>query len=719
VYLGVSGNAEGTLEASLSDGSAAPFTTVLPATNAIRSYIVTLNYESTTPGATLLVKFTRTGGGNSNNIRLQGATLAGSTGTTNAPPSLNTIGNQTIADSNTLAFTATATDPTGPAPIAMTIAQSTPSLPAAASYFDNGDGTADFAWTPTPADVGTYNVTFRATEDGGNGLFSEEIATITVTAANINNAPTIDPIGNQSVTQPNTLSFGVNANDPDGPAPLVLSLDNSVPALPAAATFVDNGDGTGDFSWTPSAADVGTYQVTFQATEDNGNGQFAQQTITLSVASGSGSAQLSGTSAIQLSPGVVNYTLQGDLDWINLGERNSAPLNRKATGGSQLSDVTINGGTTQRFGGSSAVWTTATWSDGTPIANETGFPGGLRMNQLGASFEFTAAADGGPKTLRIYLGVSGNAEGTLEASLSDGSAAPFTTVLPATNAIRSYIVTINFESTTPGATLLVEFTRTGGGATNNIRLQGATLAAQLPPISLPVTDDFSDNNFDGWATFDDTPDSSSWSVVAGELIQANLVQSAFAEFEGFQIGTNAVLLNGSTLSDYEYSVTAEFLADSFQESIGVLFRYQDPQNYYRLTISGRNGFSRLEKRVAGVFTPLATNARGYTVGEILDVTVRADGSNLVTEVNGDEIFAVTDSDLPTGSVGLFSRDNSRFDDVNLVELDNLADVTLATPVAHTTEAGVDINATALVRNAPPGADVQFVLRATTVLRPFC
>jgi len=269
VYLGVSGNAEGTLEASLSDGSAAPFSTVLPSSGAIRSYIVTLNYESTTPGATLLVKFTRTGGGNSNNIRLQGATLAGSNGTTNAPPSLDPIGNQTISESNTLAFTATATDPTGPAPIAMTIAQSTPSLPAAASYFDNGDGTADFAWTPTPADVGTYSVTFRATEDSGNGLFAEQTITVNVTAG-----------------------------------------------------------------------------------------------------SGSGSNQLSGTSAIQLSPGVVDYTAEGDIDWINWGERNSALVNRKASGGSQISDVTIVGGTSRRFGGSSAVWTTATWSDGSPLATQ-------------------------------------------------------------------------------------------------------------------------------------------------------------------------------------------------------------------------------------------------------------------------------------------------------------------------------------------------------------
>jgi hypothetical protein len=40
--------------------------------------------------------------------------------------------------------------------------------------------------------------------------------------------------------------------------------------LPSGASFVDNGDNTGTFSWTPSGSQAGTYLLTFQG--DNGQG---------------------------------------------------------------------------------------------------------------------------------------------------------------------------------------------------------------------------------------------------------------------------------------------------------------------------------------------------------------------------------------------------------------------------------------------------------------
>ena len=40
-------------------------------------------------------------------------------------------------------------------------------------------------------------------------------------------------------------------------------------SLPGTATFEDNGDGTGDFSWTPGYDDADVYEVTFAATDDS------------------------------------------------------------------------------------------------------------------------------------------------------------------------------------------------------------------------------------------------------------------------------------------------------------------------------------------------------------------------------------------------------------------------------------------------------------------
>ena len=75
----------------------------------------------------------------------------------------------------------------------------------------------------------------------------------------------------------------MTASDPDGPAPLVL--DATGAPLTAGAVFTDNGDGSGTFSWTPAIGDAAgsPYQVTFSATEDDGNGLYDDETIAITV----------------------------------------------------------------------------------------------------------------------------------------------------------------------------------------------------------------------------------------------------------------------------------------------------------------------------------------------------------------------------------------------------------------------------------------------------
>lgn len=72
------------------------------------------------------------------------------------------------------------------------------------------------------------------------------------------------------------LTFGVTATDAQG-RHVVLSASN----LPAGASFVDNGDNTGTFSWTPAANQTGSFFVTF--TGDNQAGNTGLATTLISV----------------------------------------------------------------------------------------------------------------------------------------------------------------------------------------------------------------------------------------------------------------------------------------------------------------------------------------------------------------------------------------------------------------------------------------------------
>ena len=88
--------------------------------------------------------------------------------------------------------------------------------------------------------------------------FASNIITIGVS----NQPPVLAAIGPRTIAEAQTLSFNVSATDPDATVPTL-----SAAPLPANATFVDNSNGTGAFSFTPSFSQAGTYNVRFIAAD--------------------------------------------------------------------------------------------------------------------------------------------------------------------------------------------------------------------------------------------------------------------------------------------------------------------------------------------------------------------------------------------------------------------------------------------------------------------
>lgn len=126
--------------------------------------------------------------------------------------------------------------------------------PVGAAISDNGL----FTYTPTEEDGGqTYSITIRV-EDGFGGSVE---GTFQLFIEEVNEAPVLGPIGNRRIAADFLTSFTVSATDVDLPAQtLTLSALN----LPDGATF---DPGTGLFSWTPTAAQLGTFQVTFMVSD--------------------------------------------------------------------------------------------------------------------------------------------------------------------------------------------------------------------------------------------------------------------------------------------------------------------------------------------------------------------------------------------------------------------------------------------------------------------
>jgi hypothetical protein len=183
-----------------------------------------------------------------------------------------------------------------------------------------------------------------------------------------------------------------------------------------------------------------------------------------------------------------------------------------------------------------------------------------------------------------------------------------------------------------------------------------------------LSDNFDDRNFIGWTILDDgtVAGPSSWSAASQSLIQSSNIGSTDPQ----KLGTYALYTKGSW-KDYRLTLK---LRSTDNDDIGVIFRYQDSDNYYRLSWGQQIPGRRLVKRQKGVFTALAQDVVPYRSGQtyLLEIVVR--GSAIEVSVNGSLIFSVTDSAFNTGTIALYSRYNqgSFFDDVLVEDLSTAA-----------------------------------------------
>ncbi len=77
-----------------------------------------------------------------------------------------------------------------------------------------------------------------------------------------NQAPVLAAIGSRTAAVGLSLAFTVSATDADGPAPTLTTS-----TLPNGASFTDNNNGTGSFSWTATVGQIGVSAITFIASD--------------------------------------------------------------------------------------------------------------------------------------------------------------------------------------------------------------------------------------------------------------------------------------------------------------------------------------------------------------------------------------------------------------------------------------------------------------------
>ena len=187
------------------------------------------------------------------------------------------------------------------------------------------------------------------------------------------------------------------------------------------------------------------------------------------------------------------------------------------------------------------------------------------------------------------------------------------------------------------------------------------LLAPSPQILL--SDDFTDGNYDGWSLVDQGTKGGpmAWSAASGVMVQSSNVHTP--TFDGVaRLGTYAYWQAGTGWTDYTASVT---IKSNDNDIIGIMFRYQDENNYYRFTWDKERSTRNLVKCENGQFTILAQDSVPYVTGQSYQVKISAEGSSLQVSIDGSPVFSVNDNTFSSGTIALYSWGNtgSYFDDI--------------------------------------------------------
>ncbi len=186
----------------------------------------------------------------------------------------------------------------------------------------------------------------------------------------------------------------------------------------------------------------------------------------------------------------VDLSREGTQDWVHYGRLDASRVDRDPAATERIGEVAVVGAArAQRYSGTFDAFG---WHDGrSTVKSQTG----IAVSGAGAGFSLTAPADTATRILRVYAGTAGTT-GVLRASLSDGSARPYTGAPLQADAEGVY--TLVYRAASANQRLTVTYTATGHGMAT---LQAATLQRpgdKPPGYPSPALTFHYDNSRSGW-----------------------------------------------------------------------------------------------------------------------------------------------------------------------------------------------------------------------------
>jgi hypothetical protein len=166
-------------------------------------------------------------------------------------------------------------------------------------------------------------------------------------------------------------------------------------------------------------------------------------------------------------------------------------------------------------------------------------------------------------------------------------------------------------------------------------------------------------------------DGSAWKVVADATAPSGTGYALAQTAKGPSRLFNLCVVEASSARDVEVSVKFKAVAGKLDQGGGVLWRYQDPDNYYVCRYNPLEGNFRVYKVVKGKRVQLATKeALSYSKDNWYTLSVTQAGDAITCALEGKTLLEVKDNTFPqAGKVGLWTKADAQthFDDLVVKE----------------------------------------------------
>lgn len=193
-----------------------------------------------------------------------------------------------------------------------------------------------------------------------------------------------------------------------------------------------------------------------------------------------------------------------------------------------------------------------------------------------------------------------------------------------------------------------------------------------PTPGLPYSENFNDSSADDWVV-----KTGNWSVSNYRYIQSSTIDRRIAYYDN----------GSSSWIDYEYSADVKVASSGIS---GIAFRMNETADSYYVIRQVNDTDASFGKVIDGVWTPLNSFSSSQTADNMVELKVIASGNNFTFYADNTLLGSASDSDLTSGTVGLYTfACEGEFDNISVSELTTpTPSPTLTpTPTATPTPAG--------------------------------